>query len=231
MRIILLGVALIAQPALARERTLTVTSFDRMRVEGSYIVEVVTGRGASARISGSEQAIERTSVVVQGQTLVIRPGQNAWGGWPDDGGGPTTIRLTTPALRGAFVTGSATVRVDRMRGADVSVALEGSGTLNVAAIETDKLDIGLAGAGMMTLGGRAAGARAAVRGTATLDARALAVRDAKVIAQGAGAVTIAAERTADVNGSGAGSVTIVGTPACTVTRKGSGTIICGKNRN
>ncbi len=228
MRSLLFILALIAQPALARDRTITITSFDRIRVEGAMQVEVVTGRGPSARISGSDQAIERTIVVNQGQTLIVKPNPNAWGGWDGADAGPVIVRLTTPSLRSAALTGSGAVRIDAMRNAAVGVALEGSGTLDVAAIDTDALDVGIAGAGTMTLAGRAAGGRIAVRGTSNLRGDKLLIRDARVVAEGAGDVTVEAGRTADVKAIGPGRVTILGKPACTVLNRGNGAVNCGK---
>lgn len=231
MRILLIaGLSFVAGSASAADRGVTVTSFDRIRVEGPFIVEIVTNKGPSARVSGSEAALERVSVMNQGTTLIVRPKRTAWGGYAGDDPGPVTVRLTTPGLRAVSVTGAGTVTVDAMRNASVGIALEGGGTIKVNAIDTDALDVGLAGAGQMTLGGRAAGGRFAVRGTANLVADALAVRDAKVIAEGAGNIALNAVRTADVTTSGAGNVTISGKPACTVNRRGSGTVICGTKR-
>ena len=217
-------------PALARERTVTITSFDRIRIEGPFTVEIITNRGPSARVAGSEAAIERVSVTNQGMTLVVRPNSSGWGGYAGEDAGPVTIRLTTPGLRAVAVTGSGSVSVDAMRNASVGVALEGGGTLRIAAIDTDTLDVGLAGAGQMVLGGRAANARFAVRGTASLVAEALSVRDAKVIGEGAGNISLAVVRTADITTGGAGNVLVLGTPACTVNRRGSGTVVCNPAR-
>jgi hypothetical protein len=230
LRGLLIALILAAGPAAARERTVTVTSFDRIRIEGPFIVLIATNKGPSARLSGSDNALERVTVSNQGMTLVVRPKRTGWGGMDGEDSGPVTIRLTTPSLRAVAVTGAGSVTVDMMRNATVGVALEGGGTLAIAAIDTDALDVGLAGAGQITLGGRAAGGRFAVRGTANLVADKLAVRDAKVISEGAGNIILNAVRTADVTTSGAGNVTIAGTPACTVNRRGSGTVICGSKR-
>jgi len=224
------GVMLASGQAFASERGVTITSFDRIRIEGPFIVEIVTNKGPSARLSGSAAALDRVSVTNQGTTLFVRPKASAWGGYEGADNGPVTIRLTTPALRTVAVTGSGSVTVDAMRSAAVGIALEGGGTLNVAAIDTDALDVGLAGSGQMTLAGRAAGGRFAVRGSANLVAGALAVRDAKVVAEGAGNISVNAVRTADITTIGAGNVTIAGKPACTVNRRGSGTVVCGTKR-
>jgi hypothetical protein len=232
MKAIILFIALlIAAPALARDRTVTVTSFDRVRIEGNFQVEITTGRGASARITGTEAAIERTSVTVQGQTLVVRANRSGWGGMPGRDNGPALIRLTTPFLRTLAVAGASIVKVDAMRASSVSIALEGSGVVTIAGIDTDALDVGSAGAGSIIASGRAAAARTVIRGTATLDAAALTVRDAKVISESAGTLTLTAIKTANVIATGSGTVTILGTPACTLVNKGSGTISCGRAAN
>jgi hypothetical protein len=46
----LLFLGLGAAPALANERSFTITQFDRIRIEGAFTVEVVTGHGPSARV-------------------------------------------------------------------------------------------------------------------------------------------------------------------------------------
>lgn len=228
MKYIALLLALVTTPALANEKSLTITQFDRVRIEGNFLVEIVTGRGPSARISGSEKAIDRTTVLSQGQTLFVRANHNVWGSEKDnDNVGPVTIRLTTAELRSASSSGSSVVKVDRMRGASVNVAQEGSGSLTIGSMEADTLDIGVVGAGNLTVSGKAAQFHAGVRGAATLDASLLAVSDLKLVTDGAAVVRTTARRSANINASGSGSITVSGKPACTVVNKGSGSVVCG----
>ncbi len=227
MKLSILLLALAATPAFAAERTLSATEFDRIHVEGGFIVQVTTGKGPSARISGSPRAIERTSLDVQDRMLTVRPNASAWGGWPGEDTGPVTVKLTTPMLRSVWVSGSGSVTVDRMRAPDVRVTLDGSGKITVAEVTSDRLDALVSGAGSMTLAGKAAQMQATVRGTGNLDADALLSSDAKVTAQGSGTLRLAAARTAEVTSTGTGDVVIVGMPACTVRNSGSGTVTCG----
>jgi hypothetical protein len=227
MKYLSLLLALIATPAFAKERSMTVTEFNRVRIEGTFIVEIVTGRGASARISGSEQAIERTSVRNQGEMLIIKASPSAWGGWQGENVGPATIRLTTAELRTAGSSGASTVRIDHMRGASVIVAQDGSGSLTIASVEADTLDIGMAGAGSLTIAGNGAETHIAVRGAGILDASALVVSDLRLSSDGSAVVKVAARRSATIAATGTGSVTVAGKAACTVINKGSGSVSCG----
>ena len=70
----------LASPAIAAERTLSVTTFDRVRVDGPYKVKVTTGVSPYAKVSGSSAAIDGVSVDQQGQTLIIRANPSSWGG-------------------------------------------------------------------------------------------------------------------------------------------------------
>ena len=216
-----------AAPAAANERTLSVTDFDRLRVEGNFVVEVTTGRGTSARLSGSQMAIEGATVEVQGRTLTVRRNASAWGGYPGKPVGLATVTLTVPALQSASVSGAAVVRIDRMRGPRIALSLGGAGALTVAQVTSDRLDVALLGAGRVTVGGTVADLIATVRGSGDLDAAKMAVADAKLFSGTAGTVTLAARRSAAIEASGSGSVTVTGKPACTVTNSGAGTVVCG----
>jgi hypothetical protein len=227
MKYLTLLLALVATPAFANQRSVTVTNFDRVRIEGVFTVEIVTGHAPSARISGSEQAIERTTILNQGDMLVIKTSQNSWGGWQGENVGPATIRLTTSELRSIGSSGASSVKIDHMRGASVSVAQDGSGALMVASVEADTLDIGMAGAGSLTVAGKGAETHIGVRGAGILDASALATSDLRLNSDGSAVVKVAAKRSANIVATGTGSVVVSGNPACTVVNKGSGSVSCG----
>ena len=223
MRILL--ALLLASPAVAAERSYSVTDYDRIRLDAPVRVTLATGRPPSARATGDRAGIERLKVEVQGRTLVIGRNISAWGGTAP--AGPIELTLTAHALRGATVNGAGALAIDRMRGLELELVLAGSGALEVAAIEADVLSVGLAGDGRATLAGAAKRADMLARGTGSLLAAGLAVDALKLAAEGAGVVTATARRTASVNASGSGSVTVAGDPACTVQTTGSAEVKCG----
>src|SRR6187431_1946129 len=102
-RLLLAFVVLVATaaPAAAVERRYSVTDFDRIEVEGPYIVRLTTGRTTSAVANGSQAALDRATVNVSGGTLRIRRNRTTWTG---EGGGqtsPLTIEVVTRTLRSA----------------------------------------------------------------------------------------------------------------------------------
>lgn len=219
---------MLAAPAAAAERSFSVTSFDRIRVDGPFVVTVATGKPVSARASGSAEALERISMRVEGRTLLLRPNLSGWGGYPGKQGAAATIALTTPELNTAILLGPGSLSVDRMKAPRVTVTAEGSGRVTVARIEADNVSLAIAGSGAIEAGGRVAQAAAVARGTAEIRAAGLTAADLTLISESAGAVTMQASRSAKVSVMGVGPVEVGGGAACEVKQAGSGPVRCGR---
>ena len=212
----------LASPAPAEERTLSVTTFDKVRVDGPYKVKVTTGASPFAKVSGSAAAIDGVKVDQQGQTLIIRPNSSSWGGsYPGQSRGPVEVSVGTPSLSTAWVNGAGSLAVDRIKGLSFNLSVQGSGAAAVGDTDVDQLSIGMAGSGTISIAGKAPKLTAIVRGTSSLDASALMVRDATVGAEGPAQVRINASGTAKVDARGVASVDIAGGAACTVKSEGS----------
>ena len=222
--LVLLPIALIfAAPVHAAERTLVVTSFDRLRVEGPFDVRVTTRHAPSARIEGSVRATDGVAVRVEGTTLIVTTGPKGWDEVPVVG------KLGTLSLRSAAVIGGGQVRVDgALRGQRIDLQVTGSGALVIGALDADQLNATVLGSGMMTLGGRGARVRLIASGAGTVDAGALRGDDVTVRLDGAGAIQASARYTADAISTGIGAVTIYGKPACRVKAVVGGPISCGE---
>lgn len=218
----------VAGAAQAAERRFTVASFDKVRIEGPYAVEIVTGKGSSALAMGDRRGLDRVSVEVQGTTLIVKPDRSGWGGWPEESaGGPVSIRLATPALAAVTINGAGKVGINRMAGPRVDLILSGAGEVAIGGIETDRLTLTLQGAGRAAIAGKAADARIVALGAGEVSAPSLVIADADVTASGSGNVALAATRSARVRASGSGNVTITGKAACMVSNQGSGQVSCG----
>lgn len=227
----LLPIALIfATPATAAERTLVVTSFDRLRVEGPFDVRVTTRHAPSARIEGSVRATDGVAVRVEGTTLIVTAGPKGWAEVPVVGKpGTPIVYLGTLSLRSAAVIGGGQVRVDgALRGQRIDLQVTGSGALVIGALDADQLNATVLGSGVMTLGGRGARVRLIASGAGTVDAGALRGDDVTVRLDGAGAIQASARYTADAISTGIGAVTIYGKPACRVKAVVGGPISCGE---
>jgi hypothetical protein len=223
---VLLAFAL-ALPAAAAERRYPITDFDRIVVEGPFIVRLTTGGASFARASGTQQALDRVTIDSQGQTLRIRVNRSAWGGDAGARDPLPVIELGTRRIRSARVVGPGSLAIDRAEAMRLDLVVEGSGRLEVAAIAADTLSLGLRGSGRLDLAGRAATLRADIQGSGDLSARPLRAETATLAAATSGEVTLTVGRAVTVEANGLGPVSIEGTPACTVRGLNAGQVRCG----
>jgi len=208
----------------AAQRNYSVNSFDRIRVDGPYEVHLRTNVAPYARALGSAAALDAVSVDVEGRTLVIRPGTGGWGGYSGEARGPVTIEVGTHDLSTAWLNGSGTLVIDRVRGLSFDLAIQGSGSARIDAADVDQFKFGVSGAGSARLAGRAARFTAIVRGTSSLDAEGLLVKDATIGAEGPSIVRATVSNAAKVDARGLAAVTLGGRPACTLNVQGSATV-------
>lgn len=218
---ILAALLLSAGPAAAADRNYSVTGFDRVRVDGPFRVTLTTGRSPFARASGSPAAIDSVSIAVQGRTLVVRANPSSWGGYPGEAQGPVIIEVGTHDLSAAWVNGSGALAIDRVKGLEFDLAIQGSGTAAIGEARVDVLKIGLSGAASATVAGEAPKMTAIVRGTSMLNASGLRVKDATIGAEGPSKVSATVGNSAKVDARGVAVVDVAGGPACTVNAQGS----------
>lgn len=210
----------------AATRGYSVTDFDHVRVDGPFDVRIHTGGSTSARATGTAEALDRLSVEVQGGTLIIRPLPGGWGGWPGSGTSRVVVDVATRGLSGIGLSGSGDVTVDRVKGDRLDLMMAGSGDLSIGDVTVTRIGATLTGSGDMRLAGRAAEARALLRGSGDIHADAFMTEAADVTAIGSGSVTIGASKTAKVSLTGSGDVSIIGPATCAITSTGSGDVHC-----
>lgn len=213
-----------ASPAAAAERTLSVTSFDKVRVDGPYKVRLTTGVSPFARVSGSPAAIDAVSVDQQGRTLIVRGNPSSWGGNPGQPRGPVEISVGTQDLSAAFVNGPGALSVDKIKGLSFELSVQGSGSAAIADARVDQMKIAVSGVGTVNISGTAPKMTALVRGTSALDASGLSVKDVTVGAEGPAQVRVTASNSAKIDARGVSSVEVAGGAACTVKAQGSAVV-------
>lgn len=225
--LLVIGSAGFTIPALAADRSYSVTEFDQIDINGPYRVVVETGLSPSAKASGDQAAIDRLIVEVRSRRLVINGSKNGWGERSAVKPGPVTIRVSTLGLKRLYLGGSGSLEVDRVRGARLFISQNGSGQIRIGQVTTDQLDVVAQGSGQVTLGGKALTGRITSNGTGRIDALGLTVTNADIRASSAGETSVTAGRSAKIVATGAGGVTVGGTPACTVSQLGAGIVMCG----
>jgi hypothetical protein len=224
MRTFLLAVSatlVLAAPAGAATRNFGITGFTKIRVDGPFKVKAATGIAPFARASGSPQALDRVAVEVRGDTLVIQSSTSSWGGYPGKDAGPVEISVGSHELSNAWLNGAGSLAIDRVKGLTFSLAVQGSGAAEIADVAADRMNVSLIGTASAKLAGKTAKLTALLRGISTLDAAALASRDATIGAEGSATVDATVSNAASVDASGTATIRLAGRPSCTLSVKGS----------
>lgn len=220
----LCALAITADPADAATRHFAITSFDRVRVDGPYKVQLATGIAPFASATGSAQALDGMAVDVQGRTLIVHVNRSAWGGFSSQSPGPVTISLGTHDLTAAWLNGAGSIAIDQVKGLSFDLSVQGSGLASIDQVSVDQLRVSLGGAASAHLAGTALRLNATVRGNSSLDAAALAMKDVTIDAEGPAIVRGAVSDTAKIDALGVAVVTLTGSPACVVKTQGSATV-------
>ena len=228
MRTVLFAAALVglAAPAGAATRNFGITDFTKVRVEGPYKVSLATGLAPFARASGSAAALDRLTVEVRGDTLVVQTNKSGWGGYPGEDSGPVEVSIGTHELSNAWVSGVGALLIDRVRGLSFALSVQGSGRAEVASADVDQLNVSLIGTASARLAGKAKKLTTLVRGISALDGGGLAASDAAIGAEGAATIDANVTGDAAVDASGPAVIRLAGRPTCTL-RTGGSTSVSG----
>ena len=213
-------------PGLSVSRNYLIAAFDKIEVAGPYDVVVKTGGAPSASATGSDKLLDQTEVVVEGNTLKIRPKNNKGISWGWNKSGSVKFTVTTAMLNGAAVAGSGGISVDKIKG-DFTGTVGGSGDLELRAIAGGAVDLSVGGSGSIAAAGTAQSTKIAIGGSGDVDASGLVAKTATVAVGGSGNASANASDSAKVSIAGSGDVAITGGARCEISRVGSGDATCG----
>ena len=209
-------------------RDFQVGAFDRVDVAGSQNVIVKVGGAPSAYAEGDTGLLDRLEVKVENGVLRIGHKKGSWSsfGWRKDHG-RITVHVTAPSIRGADISGSGDMRIDKVEGDAFEGSIAGSGELDIASLRAKRTSFSIAGSGGVNATGAAETTDISIAGSGDVRAGGLEVRRAKVSIAGSGNVEAKAMETADIEIMGSGDVVVTGTAKCNVSKMGSGDARCG----
>lgn len=219
-----LAATAIAAPADAATRNLSITSFEKLRVEGPFKVTLRTSTAPYARAVGDQGALDRITVEMRNNVLIIRNGSSTVGDYTGRDVGPVSIELGTHDLSSAWLTGSGSLAIDRVRGLSFDLSVQGSGAADIGDVRVDQFTLALFGTASARLAGRSAKVTADLRGISALDAGGLDAHDIDLVIDGAATINAAASGSAKINASGPATVRLSGRPSCTIRINGSADI-------
>jgi len=220
--ILLLAVSSLAVPASAAERSFPVGDFDRIILSGAADVRVSSGEDRAVVAIGDEPDLDRMDIRVENGALVIAQKRGFW----RLGSRAVQVKVRTPELTAATISGSGDLSVDRVRGPFVA-RISGAGDLRLDDVDATTLSMAISGSGTMTASGRCTSGSVRVSGSGNVNAGGLSCVDMEAMVSGSGNVTAGATGMAEVRITGSGNVAITGPAKCTTRTTGSGTVRCG----
>jgi hypothetical protein len=198
-----------------------VTKAEKIKLEGSFDVEITQGETTSLSIETDEN-LQSYIIVSENDNQVLLKEKSNYNLKSDQ---PIKVKITTPKLSKISLSGSGTITgKNKFTGMDkLNISLSGSGDINFE-INTPDLDVDIAGVGSLILSGETKNARFDIAGSGNCDATNLKTENTKVNVAGVGTVKVFADVLLDVNVAGSGTVYYKG--AATVKQKiaGIGTI-------
>lgn len=216
--------SLLAGPASADTRNFGVSEFTKIRLKAPVRVHLSTGVAPFARATGSQAALQNLAVRVENGVLTVATNASAWGGYPGKNSGPVELFLGTHELDIVSLIGAGTLAIDKVKGLDFQATVQGAGGVSVGEIAVDQLTLGVAGSGNIAVAGRAKSLDAAMRGSSSLEARDLTVKDMKLVVDGGGSASATVTNSVTVTGAGSGEIAFAGNPACQLKLTGTGSI-------
>ena len=121
---------------------------------------------------------------MRGDTLVVQNNKSGWGGYPGANPGPIEVSIGSHDISDAWVNGAGSLMIDRVRGLNFALSVQGSGRAEIAAADADRVSVSLIGTASAKLAGKAKKLTALVRGISALDASSLAATDASIGTRG-----------------------------------------------
>lgn len=184
-----------------RTESRTVGAFDRIVLEGDADVTVRLGRAHRVTVRAGEEVIDDVEVrVVDGTLVVDRRDGDDW----TIGGDGVDVDVRAPAIGAVAVRGAGDVALEEVDGAVLEVDVDGSGDVSAA--------------------GRVGRLSATVDGSGDVDLADLAARDAAVLVEGSGDVSVRADGRLEATVRGSGDVDYRGAATVEQVVDGSGDV-------
>jgi hypothetical protein len=204
------------------EETRPVSGFTAIASSGSGDVIITQGSEESLKIEAEENLIRYIRTEVRGDTLNIYI----------DPAGALAIQPTRPMkfyvslkdLTGLNLSGSGTIKSDKIETNDLDVNVSGSGRVNIEDLSAESVKIDISGSGQCALKGKASSQKVVISGSGRCANDKLVTRDTSINLSGSGAAFVNASDTLTMNVSGSGDVEYTGTAKITQNVTGSGRV-------
>lgn len=209
----------------AQRETRSVGVFTEVNLGGSAHVVLKQGSPQSVVVEASPEALAEFETVVKDKQLRLGFRRDQGTSFNDRNRGPVIVYVTAPDLTALRVGGSGKLEVDGpLRADDLTLAVAGSGNLQVPELTASRLETALAGSGGVQVSGTCPRHEIRISGSGNVKARELRTETSKVRISGSGNARVYASHAAEASISGSGNVFVAGGAQLSSSVHGSGHI-------
>lgn len=185
-------------------------------------VIATTGNTFDISVEGDPAVTEMLRFKLKGQRITVKreDGDNR-------GDQIATVRISMPRIEALKLEGSGTLDSAALSG-DSIVLMSGSGSIHAANVASSNLRVEFAGSGKLEASGTTENLDLNIVGSGTADLAELEARRATVKIVGSGGTTFASDGKVDAKILGSGDVRVLGDATCTTTKEGSGALTCAR---
>jgi hypothetical protein len=202
-----------------------VPSFTGIGIAVPGEVYLVQGPVQKLVVEGSERVLNDLITEVRGNKLTVRL-PNRWGSFRRND--ELRIYITMPEINDISLSGSARLVAESPIKADrMSVAISGSGRVEIDDFEASRLEVSISGSGRLNLGGsRGVGeSRIAISGSGRYESMTMPSEKVNATISGSGSCRVHALSDLNVRISGSGNVIYTGQPLIDARISGSGKVV------
>jgi len=204
------------------EESRPVSGFDSVASSGSGDVIITQGDEESLKIEAEENLMRYIRTEVRGNTLHIY--MDPAGAFSIQPTKPMRFYVSMKQVTGLDLSGSGTIKSDRIETEDLTMNVSGSGKIDLNELVADSLRVDISGSGRTMVKGVVEKQKVVVSGSGRCNHEKLVTRDTTLDLSGSGGAYINAADTLTMNVSGSGDVEYTGTAKVTQNVTGSGRI-------
>lgn len=204
------------------EETRPVSGFDSVASSGSGDVIITQGDGESLKVEAEENLIRYIRTEVRGDTLHIY--LDPMGAFAIQPTKPMRFYVSMKQVTGLSLSGSGTIKSDRIEAEDLTLNVSGSGRIDLNDLVADSLRVDISGSGRTMVKGEVETQKVVVSGSGRCAHEKLITRDTALDLSGSGEAYVNASDTLTMNVSGSGDVEYTGAAKVTQNVTGSGRI-------
>jgi hypothetical protein len=219
--------------------TRSIEQFSRVSLDVPGTLRLVQGPATPLRLRTDDNLMDDLVTTVRDDTLVIKP-NDGWCLEPSQ----LVVEVSTEEVRGLTIDGSGDVVLPKpIEAGDMSISIDGSGSIEAALIVADDVSIeidgsgevdanleagqvttSIDGSGDLVLAGAAADHRISIDGSGDVEASALATERTSIEIDGSGGCAVSATDSLAISIDGSGDVAYCGDPRVNQSIDGSGSV-------